>query len=130
MKKFLATILAGSLFFMPAAHAEIQTYTGEGEYYMSDFETPNVAQQRAKQGAEQNACEQAGVFVKSHAKMIDHEIAENVIETMTSGILKIIDTKMNRKNFDNNTTLIRVTIQAQIDIPTSKSSQTGESHTG
>lgn len=96
-------------------HAEIKIYEGIGEYYMSDFETPNIAQQRAKQRAEQNACEQAGVYVRSYSLTRNFELKEDIIETMTNGILKIIDVQYHRENFDNNTTLIRARIRAQID---------------
>ena len=30
------------------ANAEVRTYEGIGEYIMSDFETPDIAKQRAK----------------------------------------------------------------------------------
>ena len=116
MKKFLSTLIIGVFFLIGAiAHAEIKPYEGVGEYYMSDFETFEVAQQRAKQRAEQNACEQAGVYVKSFSRTKNFELDENIIETMTSGILKILDVQYHRENFDNNTTLIRATIKAQID---------------
>ena len=40
MKKFLATLLiVGNLFFMSAAHAEIETYTGADRATMSEAET-------------------------------------------------------------------------------------------
>ena len=96
------------------ACAEVKNYTGVGEYYMSDFETPEIAKQRAKQRAERNACEKAGVYVKSFSRTINFELDEDVIETMTSGILKIVDVQYHRENSDD-TTLFRVTIQAQID---------------
>ena len=114
MKNFLAAIVV-LLSLTAVAHAEVQSYTGTGEYYMSDFETPNVAQQRAKQRAEQNACEQAGVFVKSFSRSVNAKLIEDEIIAMTSGILKIVDVQFHRENFDNNTTLIRATITAQID---------------
>ena len=116
MKKFLsAALIVGSLLFMPTTQAEVQTYMGNGEYYMSDFETFDVAQKRAKQRAEQNACEQAGVFVKSVSRSINSKIVEDEIIAMTSGILKVVDVQFKRENFYNNTTLIRVTIYANID---------------
>lgn len=116
MRKFLAALIVGvSLLTASVVHAEVKIYTGVGEYYMSDFETPNVAQQRAKQRAEQNACEQAGVFVKSFSRTKDFELVDDEVITMTSGILKIVDVQYHRENFDNNTTLIRATLKAQID---------------
>ncbi len=60
-------------FFMVSsiACAEIMTYEGTGEYVMSDFETPDIAKQRAKVRAEQNAAEQAGVYVQSYTRTIN-----------------------------------------------------------
>lgn len=86
----LAAIAAGNLFFVSPAHAEVKNYDGVGEYIMSDFETPDVAKQRAKLYAERNAQEQAGVYVKSYSKMSNFELVADEIESMTSGILKII----------------------------------------
>ena len=48
--------------FTPFVFAEERTYEGVGEYVMSDFETPDIAKQRAKSRAEQNAVEQAGAI--------------------------------------------------------------------
>ena len=110
-RAFSILFVAAILLFTATTHAEVKTYTGTGEYYMNDFETPDVAKQRA----EQNACEQAGVFVKSFSKSKDLELVEDVIITMTNGILKILDVQYHRENFDNDMTLFRVTIKAQID---------------
>lgn len=116
MKKFLATLLVvGSMFFSSTVNAEIQTYTGVGEYLMSDFETFDVAQQRAKQRAEQNACEQAGVFVESRTEVQNAQVTRDEIITMTSGILKIVDVQFKREFVNDNTTRIHATITANID---------------
>ena len=82
---------------------------------MSDFETFEVAQQRAKQRAEQNACEKAGVYVKSFSRTKNFELVDDEVITMTNGILKIVDVQYHRENFDNNTTLIRATVKADIN---------------
>ena len=116
MKNFLVALLVvWSLFFMPAAQAEVRTYDGVGEYLMSDFETFDVAQQRAKQRAEQNACEQAGVYVESRTEVRNAQVTKDEIITMTSGILKIVDVQFKREIVDDNTTRIRATVKAQID---------------
>ena len=63
----LATTLTilSTLLFATVSHAEIQTYTGEGIYIMSEGENLGVAKERAKANAMRNACEQAGVYVES-----------------------------------------------------------------
>ena len=116
MKKFLATLLiVCSLFFASTVNAEVKTYSGVGEYLMSDFETFDVAQQRAKQRAEQNACEQAGVYVESRTEVQNAQVTKDEIITITSSILKIVDVQFKREFVDDNTTRIRATVQAQID---------------
>ena len=66
MKKFLAALLtAGLMFTTSTVNAELKTYTGTDEYVMSEFETIDIAKQRAKQKAERNAQEKAGVYINS-----------------------------------------------------------------
>ena len=79
--------------FSNVAHAEIKTYEGIGEYVMSDFETVEVAKQRAKAYAERNAQEKAGVYISSYTKSENLQIATDEIETMTATILKVSDVK-------------------------------------
>ena len=88
MKKFLAVLIGGLLIAAPV-NAEVRTYEGVGEYVMSDFETPDVAKQRAKQRAEAAAQEQAGVFVKSNTKVVNLQMQSEEIEVMTAGIMKV-----------------------------------------
>ena len=114
MKKFF-TVLIMSLLVASTVNAEIKTYEGVGEYLMSDFETFDVAQQRAKQRAEQSACEQAGVYVESRTEVVGAQVAKDEILTMTSGILKIVDVKFKREFVDDNTTRIRAIVKANID---------------
>ena len=91
MKKFLsAALIVASLFAAPCAEAEIKSYDGLGEYIMSDFETPDVAKQRAKMYAERNACEKAGVYIKSYSRSENLELVADEVETMTNGILKVL----------------------------------------
>ncbi|MBQ3434903.1 MAG: tetratricopeptide repeat protein, partial [Selenomonadaceae bacterium] len=71
-------------------NAEVRNYDGVGEYIMSDFETPDVAKQRAKLYAERNAQEKAGVYIKSYSKSSNFELVTDEVESMTSGILKVI----------------------------------------
>ena len=91
-----AFIIGGSFFISSTANAEVKTYTGEGEYLMSDFETPDVAKQRAKARAEQNASEQAGIFLESYSHMKNFELLDDEIITISSGILKILDVQYNQ----------------------------------
>ena len=117
MKKFLATLLiAGSLFLMPTADAVVQTYEGTDEYIMSEFETIDIAKQRAKQKAERVAQESAGVFVEGTTEVSNLTVTKDEIRTMTCGILKIVDVHYDVKPLENaNGFLIRATVKADVD---------------
>ena len=56
---------------------------------MSDFETPDIAKQRAKARAEQNAVEQAGVFVKSYTRTVNSIVTEDEIVAIANTIIKV-----------------------------------------
>lgn len=88
MKKFLAFMLGG-LLMANVANAEVRTYEGVGEYVMSDFETPDIAKQRAKARAEAAAQEKAGVLVKSNTKVVNLQLKSEEIEIITSGVMKV-----------------------------------------
>jgi len=116
VKKIFYLIFISIFFFSPIAHAEIKNYSGFGEYLMSEFETLDVAKQRAKQKAARNAQEQAGVFVSSYTKIKNHQVTEDEIIAITNGILKIFDVKENLIPQDGGKNiLIQVTIKASID---------------
>lgn len=116
MNKFLmASLIAGVLLFMPAAEAAIETYTGEGSATMSEAETQDAAFERAKIKALRHAQEQAGVYVRSHSKMQDLELTEDTVETITAGILKIIETKPRKSLSDDGVIQFFVTVTVQID---------------
>ena len=111
-----ASLIVGSMTFMPIGHAEIQTYTGVGEYIMSDFETPEIAKQRAKQYAERNAQEQAGIYISSYTKSEDFKITKDEIITISSGILSVTDVKFDIITIPEHAGIVyRATIQANID---------------
>lgn len=81
--------MIGGLLMANVANAEVRTYEGVGEYVMSDFETPDIAKQRAKVRAEQAAQEKAGVFVKSNTKVVNLQLQSEEIEIMTAGVMKV-----------------------------------------
>ena len=81
LKTIIAAITAGNLFLPVGVNAEIKSYDGVGEYIMSDFETPDVAKQRAKVYAERNAQEKAGVYIKSYTKTENLQLVDDEIVT-------------------------------------------------
>ena len=112
-------LFAGTIFFVsPTANAEIQTYTGEGSYIMSEGENLGVAKERAKADAMRNACEQAGTFVQSTTQVANMMVTKDEITTMTGGIVKLLEdpTFAPLKELDNlEGVLIHVTVKVSID---------------
>ena len=115
MKKFLAALLiVCSLFFMSAAQAENETYTGEGKATMSEAETQEQIIERAKTYALRNAREKASVYIRTRSELRDFEFVEDDIITMTAGVLKITDTQI-EKTLVNDAIQVFVTVTVIID---------------
>ena len=116
-RRTLLTLLTVSIIiFASVTHAEI--YTGEGSYIMSKAETLEVARERAKADAMRNAAEKAGTYVKSYSRSRNFELEEDIIETMTANILKLIGNPnfLPYEQLDNlEGLLIRVIVNVQID---------------
>ena len=104
------------LIFTSTANAEVKTYNGTGEYIMSEFETLDIAKQRAKQKAERHAQEQAGVYVSSYTKVKNAQVSEDEIITITSGIMNVVDVDYEVTPLDKGKSIhIVAKIKANID---------------
>ena len=104
------------LLFTSIASAEVKTYNGTGEYIMSEFETLDIAKQRAKQKAERHAQEQAGVYVSSYTKVKNAQVSEDEIITITSGIMNVVDVDYEVTPLDKGKSIhIVAKIKANID---------------
>ena len=115
MKKFLIALATG-LLIASNASAEVKTYTGTDEYIMSEFETIDIAKQRARQKAERNAQEQAGVFISGYSKTNNFELVDDEIISIVCGIMNVIDVKYSTEPMDDvNGFLIRATVKANIE---------------
>ena len=118
LRKFLsAALIAGSLFATSSVNAEVRIYEGSDEYVMSEFETIDMAKQRAKQKAERAAQEKAGVFIESNTEVVSMMVTKDEIRTMTGGILRIVEEPQYQlteiaggKSF-----IVRATVKAEID---------------
>ena len=96
-----------------AAHAEIRTYEGVGEYFMTD-ETVDFAKNKAEMEANRNILDKICVYVKSQSTMIDNTLNNDEIITISAGILHVINTKFYMAN-ENDGTLVKSFVTAQID---------------
>ena len=103
---FITALFIGGAMFTSTGEAEIKTYEGIGEYVMSDFETPDVAKQRAKVRAERDAQEKAGVFVSGYTKVKNLQV--------TDGIMSVTNTTYDTMT-DSGSFVFRAKIKANID---------------
>ena len=113
-KLIAASIMVSALTFTPqidyfpvisVAHAEIKPYTGVGRYVASDFDDPKVAIQRAKLRAEQDAKQQAGVYLRNYSRTSNSRLTEDDILTLTNKIVNEISFTYQKKSYeayDNN----------------------------
>ena len=113
MKKFFATIFA-LILLTATAYAEIKTYTGNGEYLMSE-ENVDFAKSRAAINAERNILDQVCVYVKGQSSMIDNELDNDEVISISAGILHVTDTKFKIVD-DADGILVKATVTAQVDI--------------
>jgi len=119
VKKFLvilAIIFTGNI-FASNVQAEIKTYTGIGDYVLSEDVPPGDIKSKAKMYAEKNALEQAGVFVSGLTEVKNNVVSKDEIITIVGGILKIIDTKFEIIPLNDAAGIAkyRATVTAQID---------------
>ena len=85
MGKRIVAIMLSILFCIAGtASAEVKDFHGTGEYTMSKYETPAVAEERAVQEAERDALEQAGVYVESYTKSPSSRTASSKSRNVTS----------------------------------------------
>lgn len=85
---------------------------------MSEGENLGVSKERAKADAMRNATEKAGVYVKNYTRTKNLTLEEDIIETMTANILKLVEDPkfLPYEQLDNlEGLLIRVIVKVQID---------------
>lgn len=115
MKKFFLSVI-GLMLMMSSLHAQVISYTGSDEYIMSEFETIDIAKQRAQQKAIRNAQEQAGVYVQSNTEVVNMMVTKDEIQTMTAGILKVTDVQYQLTPLlDGKSLIVKATVSADID---------------
>ena len=73
MKIFSALTIALLIIFQTVGLAATGTFSAHGEYLMSDYDTPEIAEEIALDFAKQNAAEQAGIYLENYSRSIDSE---------------------------------------------------------
>ena len=115
MRIVFALIIA--LVGIPSAmvYAEIHTVSAVGEYTMSDYEEPKIAELRALDYARRSAAEQAGVYIKSYTKSKQMQISEDEVNAIASNKININAQKVSRQLDTAGNIRIRMEITATVD---------------
>ena len=96
-------------------HAEIKEFSASATYTMSNYETLDIAQQRALREAERSALEQAGIYIESHTTVIDGKVVNDEVLAVASNVIRIKSKKFD-KYFDAAKNLVTsASIVAEID---------------
>ncbi|MBR1646128.1 MAG: hypothetical protein IJ685_05040 [Selenomonadaceae bacterium] len=114
MKNFLTILFAIVFLSASVACAEVKTYTGNGEYLLTD-ENVDFAKSRAAISAERNILEKVCVYVKGDSTLIDNELDNDEVISICAGILHVTDTKFKIVE-DADGILVKSFVTAQVDI--------------
>lgn len=109
------TVLFFLMLFINEVSAEKKIYNGTGEYTMSDYESPNVAEQRALTKAMENVREQAGIFVESYTKMDNMSVSDDMVSMITIKSLRIVKQSQRKEVGNNGDVRVFVDITAELD---------------
>lgn len=112
IKKFLAVCLLALLFLSPAALAETQEVTAEGEYRLGDRDNRETAKEAALADAKRKIAEQVGVLIKSYSEVNNFKLTKDEIKTIAQAIFKL---KGESVDYIENGTVCKVVVIALID---------------
>ena len=119
MKKILLAVVGAAFIVTSAtvnfAEAAVSRYTAEDTFYYGEDITPAMAKERARSRAYRNALEQAGVYVRSYTKVNNLAFAEDEIETITAGLLKVVGQPQYTPGFEGGGYTMKAVIIAEID---------------
>ena len=115
MKIFSALTIALLMIFQTVGLAATETFSANGEYLMSDYDTPEIAEEIALDFAKQNAAEQAGIYLESYSRTENFELADDEIKTVASSKVEVLTKNITRQNQSNGRILLRADITASVD---------------
>ncbi len=113
MKKFLTAVVVFIIFSAATVHAEIKTYTGVGEYLLTE-ETLAFGKNQAEISAERDILDKICLYVKGQSLMIDNELDNDEVITISAGILHVTDTKFSIEDVTEGL-LVKAFVTAEID---------------
>ncbi len=111
----IRTIICGMLIFIPPAYAEKSSLRepvqGHACYSFGDDETPSLAKKKAEALARERAVSGYRVWVESSAKVKNFQLQEDLIQTMSAGMLHKVS--IDREEWEGRQ--ICVELSAEID---------------
>ncbi len=113
VRKIFLSLIIGAFLITATAHAEIQTYSGSGQYFMTD-ETIDFAKNKAELDAQRNVLEKICVYINSQTEINANVLENDEIITVSAGILRIVDTKFSMEPDDAGIT-VKALVTAEID---------------
>lgn len=114
VRKIFLSLIIGALLITATVHAEIQTYSGFGQYFMAD-ETIDFAKNKAELDAQRNVLEKICVYIYSQTEINANVLENDEIIAVSAGILRIVDTKFYMEPNDAGIT-VKAFVTAEIDI--------------
>lgn len=116
MKRMGMVLAAAWIFFAPlTADAEMQTFSGTGEYVMEDNETLKDAQETAYAEAMRRIAQEAAVYVTSRSVVKDATLTEDEIELMANAIMQVTAKEFQKELTPDGKLLIRAKVRAEVD---------------
>lgn len=115
MKIFSILTIALLIIFQSVGFAAKGTFSASGEYLMSDYDTPEIAEGIALDFAKQNAAEQAGIYLESYSRSIDSELDKDEIKTVASSKVEVLTKNITRQPQQGGRILLRADITATVD---------------
>ena len=113
--KMVLVVLISVMLLVSQVSAEKKIFHGTGEYTMSDYETPAVAEQRALAYAKRRAAEQAGAYVETYTRMEKVQVTADRVKVLVSGAMQIINQKTEKKAMPGGDVRIVANITAEVD---------------
>ena len=115
MKFFSTLTVALLMIFQSVAFAATETFSASGEYTMSDYDTPEIAEEIALDFAKQNAAEQAGIYLEGYSLSIDAQLEKDEIKTVASSKVEVLEKNISRQPQADGRILLRADIKATVD---------------
>lgn len=115
MKIFSALTIALLIIFQTVGFAATGTFSASGEYLMSDYDTPEIAEKIVLDFAKQSAAEQAGIYLESYSRSENFKLGEDEIKTVASSKVEVLEKNISRQQQSNDRILLRADIKATVD---------------